>query len=82
MLTSLLIVAQFIQNHYKEAAAAINSLQSELSQVCTELGIAGDQFEEYLLEEKKYLASLKAPSPITTLKTQYVQALNKLSQCR
>ena len=62
--------------------ATIHSLQIELNELCTELKIMPDTFMQYLTDKKKYLEGLKSPSPMTTLKAQYVQALNDLYQCR
>jgi hypothetical protein len=73
---------RFIQNHYKEAATAIHILQSELTNVCMQLGITTEIFEQHFAEEREYLEGLKEPPPATALKTQYVQALNDLSNCR
>jgi hypothetical protein len=41
-----------------------------------------EDFNQYLVAEQKYLLDLQETSPMTTLKIQYVQALNELSQCR
>ena len=75
------LVARFIQNHYREVAAAISSLLTQLKEACVELGITTESFDQYFADERKYLEGLKAPSPTTALKSQYVQALNDLSQC-
>lgn len=72
----------FIQNHYREAVQAIHSLETELSVLCEKFGITDDAFTQYLTAERKYLQDLTGPSPTTTLKSQYVQALNDLSQCQ
>ena len=77
-----MVVGLFIQNHYREASAAIHSLQMELADVCAEFRIAPEEFESYLASEKTYLEGLKAPSPSTSLKVQYVQALNDLHRCQ
>jgi N-formylglutamate amidohydrolase len=73
---------RFIQNHYKEAATAIHTLQTELTNVCMQLGITMEIFEQHFTDEREYLEGLKEPVPATALKTQYVQALNNLSNCR
>ena len=69
---------RFIQNHYKEAATAIHTLQTELTNVCAQLGITMEIFEQHFVDERNYLEGLKEPPPVTALKTQYVQALNDL----
>jgi N-formylglutamate amidohydrolase len=81
-LTFGFLIGHFIQNHYREATATIHSLQIELNKLCTVLTIMPNTFMQYLIDEKKYLKGLKSPSPTTTLKTQYVQALNDLYQCQ
>jgi hypothetical protein len=50
--------------------------------LCKQFGITNNAFIQYLAAERKYLQNLTEPSPTTTLKSQYVQALNDLSQCR
>jgi hypothetical protein len=47
-----------------------------------QLGITTEIFEQHFAEEREYLEGLKEPPPATALKTQYVQALNDLSNCR
>ena len=73
---------RFLQNHYREAVSAIDSLQNELLVITNQLGIKDSVFAQYVAEEKKYLQGLKTESPMTALKAQYVQALNELSKCR
>jgi hypothetical protein len=72
----------FIRNHYREAVQAVQSLKTELNILRNELRITDEDFDRYLAAEKKYLFDLQETSPTTTLKMQYVRALNELSQCR
>ncbi|RDB19588.1 hypothetical protein Hypma_013286 [Hypsizygus marmoreus] len=75
-------LSQYLQNHYREAVAAIRTLEAELHIIQEELGIADDDFIKYFEAEKAYLQGLKEPSPVVTLKGQYVKALIDLSQCK
>jgi hypothetical protein len=61
---------------------AIHTLQTELTNVCMQLGITTEIFEQHFADERKYLERLKEPPPATALTTQYVQALNNLSNCQ
>jgi hypothetical protein len=72
----------FIQNHYREAIQAVQSLEAELVILRGQFGITDEEFIQYLASEKKYLQDLTEPSPTTALKSQYVSALLDLSQCR
>jgi hypothetical protein len=72
----------FIQNHYREAIQAVQSLEDELVILCSQLGITNEAFTQYLASEQKYFQDLTEPSPMTTLKSQYVSALLNLFQCR
>jgi hypothetical protein len=72
----------FIQNHYREATQAIYSLETELAVLHKQFRITNDAFIQYLAAERKYLQDLTEPSPTIILKSQYVQALNDLSQCQ
>jgi hypothetical protein len=72
----------FIQNHYREAVQAIQSLETELEVLRAEFQIPDEDFKRYLAAQKKYLSDLREASPTTTLKSQYVRVLNELSQCR
>ncbi|KAF8228366.1 hypothetical protein L208DRAFT_1291939, partial [Tricholoma matsutake] len=64
-----------------KATQAIYSLETELAVLRKQFGITNDVFIQYLAAERKYLQDLTEPSSMTTLKSQYVQALNDLSQC-
>jgi hypothetical protein len=81
-LIQVVSIGRFIQNHYREAVQAIHSLETELHVLHEQFGITDDAFTQYLTDKRKYLQDLTGPSPTTTLKSQYVQALNDLSQCR
>ncbi|KAF8230099.1 hypothetical protein L208DRAFT_1283528 [Tricholoma matsutake] len=72
----------FIQNHYREAIQAVQSLETEFIILHGQFGITNEEFIQYLASEKKYLQDLTEPSPMTALKSQYVSVLLDLSQCR
>jgi hypothetical protein len=72
----------YISNHYREAASMVETLELELQIIQEQLGIRAEDFEHYFAAEKAYLEGLKDPSPVVTLKAQYVKALNELSRCR
>jgi hypothetical protein len=78
----IISTGHFLQNHYREAVSTITTLQTELLVIKNQLGIMDVVFSQYIVEEKKYLHELKQESPTTTMKAQYVWALNELSQCR
>ncbi|KAF8235202.1 hypothetical protein L208DRAFT_1542235 [Tricholoma matsutake] len=70
------------EDKYAKATQAIYSLEIKLAMLCEQFRITNDVFIQYLAVERKYLQDLTEPSPMTTLKSQYVQALNDLSQCQ
>jgi len=51
----------------------------ELTTLCEQLSITGDDFEQYFEQEKAYLDGLKTTPPEVTLKIQYVRGLNMLN---
>jgi hypothetical protein len=76
------LTGHFIQNHYREAIQAVQSLEDELVILRSQLRITNEAFTQYLASEKKDFQDLTEPSPMTTLKSQYVGMLLNLSQCR
>jgi histidinol phosphatase-like enzyme len=68
----LIPTGRFLQNHYREAVSAVNSLQVELLVIKNQLGIEDGAFAQYIAEEKKYLQDLKKESPVTAEKAKYV----------
>ena len=60
----------------------MKTLEAELAISQAQFRIDDETFDQYLSEERQYLHDLKEPSSASTLKVQYVRALNELSQCR
>ena len=54
-------------------------LEADLSRIQDELALMPEDFKHYVNKEKKYLESLKEPSPVVSHKIEYVQALNDLA---
>ena len=54
-------------------------LEAGLSRIQDKLALMPEDFEHYVYKEKKYLESLKEPSPVVSCKIKYVQALNDLA---
>ena len=54
-------------------------LEAGLSRIQDKLALMPEDFERYVYKEKKYLESLKEPSPVVSCKIKYVQALNDLA---
>ncbi|KAF8220091.1 hypothetical protein L208DRAFT_1335769 [Tricholoma matsutake] len=52
----------FIQNHYREAIQAVQSLEAELVILCGQLENTDEEFIQHLALEKKYLQDLTEPS--------------------
>jgi isopenicillin N synthase-like dioxygenase len=60
----------------------VKTLEAELAIAHSQFGIDDKTFDQYLSEERQYLRNLKKPSVDSTLKAQYVRALNELSKCK
>jgi len=69
-----------LYNHYREAITTIQTLKMELTTLCEQLSITGDDFGQYFEQEKAYLDGLKTTPPEVTLKIQYVRGLNMLNR--
>jgi hypothetical protein len=65
-----------------EALNAIHSLETELNAIKTEKNLVDDDFPRFFAEEIAYLEGLKQVPVAETLKINYVQSLQQLSQIR
>ncbi|KAF8344671.1 hypothetical protein F5887DRAFT_918042 [Amanita rubescens] len=65
------LLSKFIVNHYREAADAIQILESELTLLKAHLGLSDEDFEKFYEQEKEYFRNVKSlGSPLSALKGQ------------
>ncbi|KAF8331610.1 hypothetical protein F5887DRAFT_1063993 [Amanita rubescens] len=69
------LLSKFIVNHYREAADAIQILESELTLLKAHLGLSDEDFEKFYEQEKEYFRNVKSlGSPLSALKGQLDKA--------
>ncbi|KAG2114526.1 hypothetical protein DEU56DRAFT_933756 [Suillus clintonianus] len=71
-------LSTFLQNHYREALTAIQTLTSELSSLEGVLNLTHTDFVRFHKEERSYLDGLKEPPVKDRVSVRYVQALDEV----
>jgi hypothetical protein len=74
--------ANFLWNHYREAAKQISVLAAELAVIQSTLGLTDADFSRFLQEEHDYLDGLKQPPETDCLSVQYIEVLDKFAERR
>ena len=76
-------LATYIKGRYSQALDILKDGKKALELSKAKLGIVGQEgiFEQWLVEEKRYLESLAKEPPQETLQMEYCQRLTHLWQC-
>ncbi|KAG2108909.1 uncharacterized protein F5147DRAFT_773245 [Suillus discolor] len=75
-------LSTFLQNHYREALAAIQTLTGELFSLEGVLNLTHADFIRFHKEERSYLDGLKEPPVKDCVSVRYVQALDEVVICQ
>lgn len=78
----LVLLGNFLHNHYREATHVIRTLEAELSVIKSELNLNDGDFVKFYDDEKLYLDALKQPPIRDRLCIRYVEVLDDLELCR
>lgn len=79
-LANQIFVGNFIYNNYRQALEIISTSKANLRLLEERLGTSSDDYQRYLMEERRYLASLKQEPEDTLQKVEYMEKLEKLKE--
>lgn len=71
-------LANFIYQNYRQALEIIQIDSPHLAELSNKLGLGGDDYENYLKNERDYLASLRSEPAEEQAQAEYMELLFEL----